>query len=88
MNKSPLCLRSVPASILTAGSAAQEARRNWVERLYPKQGKSSAQILVFWCAKARRMRPELDQTFADVFCEEAETDSHSPAAKHPCDISR
>jgi hypothetical protein len=26
------------ASILTAGTAAQEARRNWVERLYPKQG--------------------------------------------------
>jgi len=26
------------ASILTAGTAAQEAHRNWVERLYPKQG--------------------------------------------------
>jgi hypothetical protein len=25
-------------SILTGGTAAQEARRNWVERLYPKQG--------------------------------------------------
>jgi hypothetical protein len=26
------------SSILTAGTAAQEARRNWVEKLYPKQG--------------------------------------------------
>jgi hypothetical protein len=26
------------ASILTAGTAAQEARRNWLERLYPEQG--------------------------------------------------